>query len=263
MSSLPTIGEIDKAITTRNRKQASTMLQTLIKEKPSADAWFLASQLTQDRTTKIRYLHNAILLDSNHRKSLRQLETLGEAVHPKQNMLLRTLVHELRLQADSSPFLRHFSPPVQAIIGLGIMVGLVVILGVLVSTLMPAANPALSSDGPTVRATEFVTTSDIQNTFENSSLDILFSQMQRDTVIGKDILQFDIRDEGNRSRLVEVFVYDSVQAIIDDQSILAIYDEATQVQAHSNIIVVYPLDLSETSTTTITGLVNSLAQGGA
>lgn len=74
----PTIHEINTAITTKDRKQALSMLQLLIKQKPSAEAWYLAAKLTQDREKKIQYLRTALLFDHTHRLSQKYLRELGE-----------------------------------------------------------------------------------------------------------------------------------------------------------------------------------------
>jgi len=259
----PTLGEVRTAVTTQDRKQASEMLQTLLKEKPTADAWFLAAQLTKDRNKKVQYLRTALLLDNTHRKSIDWLRELGEDVDGN-TLFIRSFLHELQEQANKSPFLRPFPPAVQAVIGVGIAIFLVVMFGLIASKLIVAGGPALSSDGPDVAASDFIQTPQVLDAFNGSGIDILFVEQKRDEVVGKDIIELDIRDEGNRSRLIEVFVYDSVKAILDDQNRLGVYDQATNVIAHANMIVVYPLDLSETTTTTIADVVQSnFANGGA
>lgn len=256
-----TVGEIRTAIRTNNRKKAYEMLQVALKEKPTADTWYLAAKLVTDRDTKIQYLRTALLHDRDHRKSLDLLRELGTDITGEHPILVHSFMHELQLQANKSPLLKHFPPAIQAIIGLAIVGVIVVAMGMLFTRLMPASGPALG-DGPSVNVVEFISTTQVETSFTASSLDILFSQQRRDSAIGKDILQFDIRGAGDQLRTVEVFVYDSVQAILDDQSTLAIYDQAANSIAHANIIAVYPIDISEANAMTIANIVDQLANGG-
>ncbi len=260
----PTIGEIRTAVKTNNRKQAMKMLQTLIKRKPTADAWYLASQLTNDRKKKLQYLRAALLLDNQHRKSLDYMRDLGGSVGGDHNILFNSIIHELQDQADKSPFLRHFSPMMQAIIGLGLTIFLVLMMGIMVSKLTSSSGLMVNTDGVDIASTELAVPAQVLNAFSTSSLDILSTEQTRDAVIGKNIITLDIRDTGNRSRQVEIFVYDSVQSILADQNRLSAYESTSNMIAYSNIIAVYPHDLSESSAVTIANVVQgNLANGGA
>lgn len=260
----PTLGEIRTAITTNNRKQAMRMLQTHIKQKPTADAWYLASQLTNERKKKLQYLRAALLLDKGHHKSLASMRDLGESVGGDHNILFNSIIHELQEQADKSPFLRHFSPMVQAIIGLGLTIFLVLMMGIMVSKLTSSSGLMVNTDGVDIASTELAIPSQVFNAFSTSSLDILSTDQTRDEAIGKNIITLDIRDKGNRSRQIEIFVYDSVQAILADQNHLSTYESNSNMIAHSNIIAVYPHDLSEPSAVTIANVVQgNQANGGA
>ena len=248
----PTLGEISTAISTNNRKQAASMLQTLLKTKPSPDAWFLAAKLTYDRKKKIEYLRTATFLDPKHRKSLNYLYELGEdAKGQYQDVILGGFSNLLSEQVRKSPLLRKLSPRMQRLVGLIIVVLLGILVGVLVSGLISLRGPMIASQGPTKEATANLTQTSVLNNFYASNLDILFVEQTNNAQIGKNTIRLEIRDAGNRSRVIEIFVYDSVSAILADQNALATYEQSSHVLAKGNVILMYPLELSEISASNI------------
>lgn len=119
-------------------------------------------------------------------------------------------------------------------------------------------GPAISSQGPKTGAVEHVAQVNVLNHFYASDLDIVFANQARDEGIGKDIIRFEIRDFGNRSRNIEIFVYDNVTAILADQNALAGYEQSANVIASANVILVYPLDMSEVGATNIVEIFETL-----
>lgn len=247
----PTLGEINSAITTNNRKQAASMLQTLLQKKPSADAWYLAAKLTNDRKKKIQYLRTALFLNSKHRKSLNYLYELGEDTGGFQHIVIGGFSNLVNEQLSKSPLLNKLSPRMQRVFGITIFVLLGILVGIFVSSLLSLRGPAILSQGPTTEVIENLTDTKVLNHFYASNLDILFVEQTRNQEIGKDVTNLEIRDIGNRSRIIEIFVYDSVSSILADQHILAIYEQTSNVLAHGNVFLVYPMELSEISANTI------------
>lgn len=125
----PTLGEIHTAIRMDNRKQAATLLQVLLEQKPSADAWYLASKLTNDQTKKIRYLRTAIFLDPKHHKSLDYLRELGEGSGGLHHIIAGGVGDLLQEQANSSFLLRNLSPTMQRVVGVMILAVLTIFVG--------------------------------------------------------------------------------------------------------------------------------------
>jgi hypothetical protein len=247
----PTLGEIHTAISTNNRKQAATLLQVLLERKPSADAWYLASILTNDQIKKLQYLRTAIFLDPKHHKSLDYLRELGEDTGGLHHIIAGGFGDLLQEQANSSFLLRNLSPTMQRVVGVMILVVLTIFVGIVVSSLLSLRGPAISAKGPLTGIVEHVAQVNVLNHFYASDLDIVFSDQERDEGIGKDIIRFEIRDFGNRSRNIEIFVYDNVTAILADQNTLAGYEQSANVIANANVVLVYPLDMSEVGATSI------------
>jgi hypothetical protein len=247
----PTLGEINTAISTNNRKQAITMVQTLIQQKPSADAWFLAAKLTYDRKKKIEYLRTAMFLNPNHQKSKTYLRQLGEGNGGVQHIVAGGVSSYLQDQINQSPLLQKMSPAMRRVLATLIFVLLGIFVGLLVSGLLSLRGPVISSQGPTTEAIEHLTQASVLNHLYLSDLDILFVEQSRNSQIGKDINRIELRDAANRSQFIEVFVYDSVTAILADQAILSTYEQSFNVLANGNVIVTYPLDMSEIGASSI------------
>ena len=241
----PTLGEINTAITTNNRKQAASMLQTLLQKKPSADAWYLAAKLTVDRSKKIQYLRTATFLNPKHRKSRDYLRELGEETGNFHHIVVGGVSNMLSDQVSKSPLLKNLSPSMQRVLALTIVILLGILIGLVVSSVLSLRGPVVSSQGPTMEAVENLNRTNVLNHFYVSKLDILFVEQSRDEQVGKDITLLQIRDAGNRSRIIEIFVYDSVTSILADQNVLATYEQTSNVLANGNVILMYPLDLSE------------------
>lgn len=256
----PTVGEINTAIRTNNRSQAANMLQKLIKEKPSADAWFLAAKLTNDRNKKIQYLRTALLLNSKHVKSMDYLRELGEDTGTFHTVIATGIFHTFQEQTNNSPLLRNLSPAARIGVGVSILIIMMITIASIVSGLLSLRGPALSAQGPTEVAMEYVAQATILDHFNTSGLEILFVNQIRDDNIGKNVVHLDIRDIGNRSRRVTVFIYDSVTSILADQGTLALNEKSRNVLAYANIVMMYPLDMSETSASSISNILETIKQ---
>jgi hypothetical protein len=254
----PTLGEIHTAISTNNRKKAASMLQVLIQRKPSADAWYLAAKLTNDRKKKIQYLRTAIFLESKHHKSLNYLRELGEGTGGLHHIVVGGLGQLLQEQANNSPLIRNLSPAMQRVMGVTIIALLAIVVGIVVSGLFSLRGPAISVEGPSTAVVKYVAQVNVLNHFYASDLDIVFEERARNEQIGKDIIRFEIRDFGNRARNIEIFVYDNVTAILADQSVLAGYEQSANVIAKANVVLVYPLDISEVGATRIVEIFETL-----
>jgi len=241
----PTLGEVHTAISTNNRKQAASMLQTLIQKKPSADAWFLAAKLTNDRSKKIQYLRTATFLNPKHQKSLTYLRELGEDTGGVQHIVVGGVSNFFQDQVSKSPLLQKVPPTMQRVLATTIFVLLGIFFGIVISGLLSLRGPMIASQGPITVAVEHLTSTSILNHFSVSDLDVLFVEQIRNDLAGKDIMRLEIRDAGNRSRIVEIFVYDNVKAILADQNVLATHEQNSNILANGNVIVAYPLDMSD------------------
>lgn len=260
----PTIGEVKTAIRRNQLQEAAQLLEKVIQEKPSAEAWYLASTLTNDRDQKIYYLRTALLMDRKHHKSRSVLRDMGvDLKSSSTTMMLQNLVHLWQEQANSSFLLRYFPPIVQNMVGMAVVVLIFAMFALLFVQLSPS-GPDLSNTGPLVENAEFNSTTHIVDAFTQGTLDILSVNLSRNEQVGKDIVQLDVRDLGNRSLRLEVYIYDSVQGILQEQTMLSAYEQTNTILAHANIIVLYPQDMSSTTAEAINAIVDTqIISGGA
>gem|GEM_PF-6118898 len=71
------VSDVKNAINRGDKKQALKLLKETLTKNPSAEAWYLAAQLSNDDTKKKQYLQRALKLDKRHVKSLNMLNDLG------------------------------------------------------------------------------------------------------------------------------------------------------------------------------------------
>lgn len=73
---MATLADVRYALKQGNKQEAAKLLQQVLKERPSADAWFLAACLTQNEQKKVKYLQQALRFDSKHIESRQMLQSL-------------------------------------------------------------------------------------------------------------------------------------------------------------------------------------------
>lgn len=95
--------------------KATQMIRWLLRHEPSADAWVLAAELTDDRMEKIRHLRQALALDAWHKEANRLLYKIEGAtpttITPPQTEWQRKTgerpVTEIRRQMKQAGFQQH------------------------------------------------------------------------------------------------------------------------------------------------------------
>ncbi len=74
---MATLIEVRNALKNGDKATARQLLKEVLKEKPSADAWFLAARLSDSRESAIKNLQRALVMDPKHGQARRMLEDLG------------------------------------------------------------------------------------------------------------------------------------------------------------------------------------------
>lgn len=74
---MASIYEVEEALRDGDTALARQLLQELVQEHPSADAWFLAARITRNQEIRVKYLKRALALDPAHQKSRELLQELG------------------------------------------------------------------------------------------------------------------------------------------------------------------------------------------
>lgn len=71
-----TLQEISDSIRYGDKKRAQELLKPILKENPSAEAWYLASQAANTDAQMVKFLQKAVELDPSHEKASRALEAM-------------------------------------------------------------------------------------------------------------------------------------------------------------------------------------------
>ena len=73
----PDLIPIMRAIHDGDKSRARQLLKTLLRSKPSAEAWYLASQVTEKPAHEVECLKSAVAVDPRHTDARRRLAELG------------------------------------------------------------------------------------------------------------------------------------------------------------------------------------------
>lgn len=238
-----TLGDIKSALRQNDRQTAIDLLADTLREKPSADAWYLAATLTHDHAKKVKCLQTALFMDPKHIKSKDLLRELGEKPAGVHRFFASELIYFIHEQSQKSPLLRRLPVPLQVASFFSVIVIFLVLFGVLLSVLIPPAGPTLSAEAPPAQAVDYISTSDVMDHLYSNELEIMY--MTETEQGAKQSIRLDVRDTEGTLRAVEIFVYDSISALIDDRTSLSIYEQYSNVVAHSNAVLTYPHEVPE------------------
>ena len=121
--------DVNDALEDGHYKQAVALLQHVLREKPSAEAWFMAAKLTldNDRDEAVRHLKRALLLNPEHRDSLSLLGQLGEKKQFTAGDVAEEFTDVVEAKVDHLPFMRRFSRPVKLGV-IGVLTLLVIVM---------------------------------------------------------------------------------------------------------------------------------------
>lgn len=76
---MASLADVQRMIKQGDRKRAALILQRVLKENPSADAWYLAARMTKNQQKTRTYLQNALKLDPGHQRSRQALlDVMGQ-----------------------------------------------------------------------------------------------------------------------------------------------------------------------------------------
>lgn len=71
-----TLQEISDSIKYGDKKRAQELLKPILKQSPSAEAWYLASQAANSDAQMVKFLEKAVALDPSHETASRALEAM-------------------------------------------------------------------------------------------------------------------------------------------------------------------------------------------
>ena len=244
---MSTIIDVQDALHNGDYKQAATTLQNVLRDNPSAEAWFMAAQLTldNDRDRAIRHLKRALLINPKHTNSLTLLGQLGEDRHITAGDVAEELTDVVEDQVDHLPFMQGRSRAMKlAVMGVATML---VIIGIVVlpRILFPRTGPAYIPDAPPQTAElEIKGANSVFNAMTNSRLEMFSVRFKNENDAGKHIMQFYVPGRAGQMRLVQVIVYQSMTAIARDAATHQELARSSETLMIDNVLLAYDKNLA-------------------
>lgn len=244
-----TLIDVYDALETGQYRQAVQNLQVVLETNPSADAWYLAAELTleKDRDKAIRHLKRALLLNPKHGNSLTLLGQLGEL----KNLTLQDVAEEISdtvgEHADRTPLLRRLSRTQQMIvIALGAMAITAGTIFGLAALFRPDRPANLADHAPAAAQVEMLRSRDVFSQFTNGSRIPVFSveQTTGTATPGKETLSFAVPSISGGLFPVHVIVYDSISELIRDRNTHTSLENGFEVRVAQNVLLAYSSSLA-------------------
>lgn len=245
-----TLRDVYASLNQGDYRLAASQLQAVLHSDPSADAWYLAAQLTvqKDRERAIRHLKRALLLNPKHGKSLTMLAQLGETPELTISEVAEEVVDAVNAQADQTPILRRLTPR-QRLIALGaILVAQVFTVIVIIPALIPNNGPSYIPNAAPQQAVDnrAVTPTALFNQFIGSDIQMFnIERIGNALTPGKDTLKFEVSGAGGKLQPVQLIVYESISDLVRDSATHRELEETSLIFARNNALLVYAKELHD------------------
>ncbi len=243
---MSTIIEVQDALADGEYKQAANILQTVLRDNPSAEAWFMAAQLTldNDRDRAVRHLKRALLMNPRHGDSLTLLGQLGEDKHITAGEVAEELTEVVEEQVDHLPFMRRLSRPMKLTV-MGLVTLLVIVVFMMSPRILfPRTGPAYIPEAPPqVAQLEISSANQVFNAMTNSNLELFSVTFASDQAAGKQTMKFWVPGRGGQMQRVNVIVYQSMTAIVRDMETHQQLAATSETLMIDNVLLAYDKNL--------------------
>jgi hypothetical protein len=253
--------EVKNAMEAGDRKHAFDLLKTILNEEPNADAWYMAARLTRDDDRRQKHLRRVLLLNPNHRGAQQMLDNMGIRNAPdtffgRMGAEFKDMLHE---QAQKSILLRRFSPRNQFIIFGVIIIVIIIAFMLALTNLLTPKGPVIADVAATPIPVEIISPNNVVKWLRTTDLET-FSLVQARDPYNKDkhSVKFGMYDTNNSWQMVNILVYDTVSALIADQQSLKVHEASANVMAKSNVILIYPMEMSSDTATYLVNIFKTL-----
>lgn len=264
------IAQVKQALKQGDKKQAMRLLKSILKENPTADAWYMAARLTDDRDKQRQYLKRALMLDSNHRKAKDLYRELGGQQIGSNRAILQMLYEEISRTGENSRLLGSMTPQQRFFIASGLSILMIVSMFGLLSAVFYQPSPP--EFGPEPSPHVMLSAQPLMDYFISSSLPVVDSYAieltDEEKVIEHAVdLPFDIRLDARYTLIltdtvtdyeVQVYVYDSHLSARTHQGNLeeTAREQSQLILSHNNVNIVYPAALDTTLVQNMEQIVN-------
>lgn len=230
--------DVQLAIKQGDEREARTLLKDLLAQAPSADAWYMAAQMSTDPESIVRCLNRALLIDPNHTASQRKLDQMGK----KRQAATRTIWQEIQDSvyeaSDRVVVLRSLPRFLQMSVFLTVLFSAIVGLSALAMALLPGPLPQVAEVQPTPVPAVVTSVDDFLRQMAVHGVTITY--MEETQANNKQVFRLMVTDSDQASHEVLVFVYDRIADLIDDAGRIQVFEQSSHVQATSNFVLIYP-----------------------
>lgn len=232
--------EVRAAIKEGDHARALQLIAPLLHSNPDAEVWYLAARLAKTDAEAVRCLNRALSLNPRHADALTMLAMLGGS----RQGITKTITSELAAmvtQSGDSVFFRNVPPKRRAIL-LGALTALLVLaFAVVITAMARPGSVTVASQGPTPAPVQLLSADAI---LAQLSLDEFpDARLERADEGQKHIIRLALQDEEAR-QTVEIWVYPSIAALIEDRAALDARESADRVRSLANAVLIYPQQLS-------------------
>lgn len=227
-----------------DKKRAVQLLQSVLSRNPTADAWYLAANLTSNEQQAVKCLRQALLLDPKHRMARTMLQQLGA----EQKGLLGTISDEtadtVYKHSARIPIIRSLKPYQQLILaGIMVMAAIFVAFTSISKFIDIVRGPEVAATTPEQQPVIMVSPQQVINHLTSSGitmhgLQIAFRE-QVEAAKGHNV-RFSVADATGATYAVSIWTYDSVSDLIDDQTNINMQTVSAQVVGSTNAYLIYP-----------------------
>ena len=245
-----TLKDVHASLNQGEYRLAASQLQAVLHTDPSADAWYLAAQLTveKDRERAVRHLKRALLMNPKHGKTLTLLAQLGETPELTISEVAEEVVDAVNAQADQTPILRRLTPRQRLFAIGGTLVALIFTVIVVIPALIPRTGPSFIPDAAPRPASDIrmVTPTTLFNQFIGSDIQLFnIERIGNSITPGKDTLKFDVSGPGGDLQPVQVVVYESISNLVRDSEMQRQLEETSLIFARNNALLIYAKELHD------------------
>lgn len=238
-----TLHDVHTTLERHDYRLASQQLQQILHTNPSADAWFLAAQLTLDRDHEraVRHLKRALLLDPHHGETRTMLGQLGVDPDITVADIADEMADVVSEHTNNTPLLRRLSARQRLYAVGGLVVLLIVAITSGLTLLFPRTGPAyIPEAAPEVVTTRLMNAENVFAQFNGSGIQMFaIEQINHLQTPGKDTLKFSLSGADGQLLPAQVVVYKSISDFIRDSDAHQAFAATSEIVARSNAMLVY------------------------
>lgn len=254
---MPNLYDVQDALSNGQRKEAITMLEEVLREAPTANAWYMAALITNNEREKVRHLQRALLLDPDHEQSKAMLKKLGKS---SQGGLGRSFLEEIQQaildQSARSPFLSRLPRSMQLGAALLVVVFIIGLFGVTVALFLELGGPQVSDTAPTAAPIVTVESGDALSILQSRLGVVAITPTQNDDVLRGTTYDVQFVGLDNTLYTGELIILDSPAAYLTNVNYFEDVQRFSYILGNNNVYFVVSRGLTQAEVDRLSEIIN-------